>query len=216
MKKFEQELGTVKQHVMQMGALAARMVALASDALTKSDANIVAQVLAAEEELDRFQITIDSEAVRLITIYAPTARHLRFLLMVARISTELERIGDQAVNNCEYLQMFPSDPPPKAKDDLAKMTAITIEMVHGALEAFEHEDVQRAKQVVTRDDEVDALNRQTFEDLLGDRRGSQDDIKLSMSLILLARSLERIADHAVNVCEEVVFLVEGEDIRHQT
>jgi phosphate transport system protein len=215
MKKFEQELATVRARVMEMGALAELMVAWASDALLKRDRAIIAEVLAAEEELDRFQLTIDSEAIRLITIYTPTAKDLRFLLMATRIGTELERIGDQAVNNCEFVEMFLSDPPPRPLRDLSRMTEITREMVHGALEAFGQEDVRKAKHVVTLDDAVDALNRQTFEDLLTGRTDNPEIIKLSMSLILLARSLERIADHAVNVCEEVVYLVEGEDIRHQ-
>jgi len=191
------------------------MVAMSSDALIKRDHAIIAQVLAAEEKLDRFQIEIDSEAIRLITIYTPTAKNLRFLLMVVRINTELERIGDQAVNNCEYVEMFISDPPPRPLSDLQRMTEITCKMMHGALRAFEQEDVDAAQQVVKLDDEVDALNRETFEDLLSDKTDDPDYIKRCMSLILLARSLERIADHAVNVCEEVVYLVKGEDIRHK-
>ncbi len=216
MKKLEHDLVQLKARVLDMGALAEQMVAWASDALIKRDKAIVAQVLAAEDALDRFQIEIDSEAVRLITIYTPTAKDLRFLLMVARINTELERIGDQAVNNCEYVEMFLSDPPPRPLHDLSRMTAITCEMMHGALEAFGREDVQKARHVITLDDSVDALNRRTFEDLLIDRIDGPDIIKRCMSLVLLARSLERIADHAVNICEEVVFLVKGEDIRHQT
>ena len=215
MKKFEQELTDVKVRVMEMGALAERMVAWASDALVKHDRAIIAEVLAAEEKLDRFQIEIDSEAVRLITIYTPTAKDLRFLLMVARINTELERIGDHAVNNCEYVEMFLSDPPPRPLHNLSRMTEITCQMMHGALQSFDQEDVQHAKQVITLDDEVDALNRQTFKDLLTDRTDDPDLIKRCMSLSLMAGSLERIADHAVNICEEVVYLVKGEDVRHQ-
>jgi len=216
MKKFEQELADVRRRVMEMGALAEQMVAWSSDALVKRDRAIVAEVLAAEDKLDRFQIEIDSEAIRLITIYTPTAKDLRFLLMVVRINTELERIGDQAVNNCEYVEMFLSDPPQRPLDDLSRMTEITCKMMHGALRAFEMEDVQEAERVVAEDDAVDALNRQTFRDLLTDRTDDPELVKRCMSLILLARSLERIADHAVNICEEVVYLVKGEDIRHQT
>lgn len=216
MNKFEQELMDVKARVMEMGALTERMVAWASNALITRDRAVVAEVLAAEEKLDRFQVEIDSEAIRLITIYTPTAKDLRFLLMVVRINTELERIGDQAVNNCEYVEMFLSDPPPRPLNDLSRMTEITCQMVHDALEAFDQEDVQKAGQVVTLDDDVDSLDRQVFKDLLTDRTDDSELIKRCMSLILLARSLERIADHAVNICEEVVYLVKGEDVRHQT
>ena len=114
--------------------------------------------------------------------------------------------------------MFLTDPPARPLDDLARMTEIVVEMVHGALEAFEAEDVQRAKKVLELDDNVDRLNALTFRDLVAEPSPSGDPelLKRSMSLILLARSLERIADHATNICEEVVYLVKGEDIRHQT
>ena len=215
MRKFEQELDSLKKRLLEMGQVAERMVARASEALVKRDRAIVADVLAGEERLDRFQVEIDGEAVRLITVYTPTAKDLRFLLMVVRINTELERIGDQAVNNCEYVEMFLSNPPARPLHDLSRMTDIACEMVHGALAAFASEDVDMARRVVALDDQVDALNRQTFSDLLADSADDPDMVKRSMSLILLARSLERIADHAENICEEVVFLVKGEDIRHQ-
>jgi phosphate transport system protein len=215
MKKFELELDSLKNRLLEMGSVAERMVARASEALVRRDRAIVADVLADEEVLDRMQIQIDGEAVRLITVYTPTAKDLRFLLMVVRINTELERIGDQAVNNCEYVEMFLSDPPARPMHDLSRMTDIACEMVHGALAAFATEDVEMAKRVVALDDQVDALNRQTFTDLIADRTNDPELVKRSMSLILLARSIERIADHAENICEEVVFLVKGEDIRHQ-
>jgi phosphate transport system protein len=215
MKKFELELDNLKNRLLEMGQVAERMVARASEALVQRDRKIVADVLAGEERLDRFQVEIDGEAVRLITVYTPTAKDLRFLLMVVRINTEIERIGDQAVNNCEYVEMFLSNPPARPLHDLSRMTDIACEMVHGALAAFAAEDVHMARRVVALDDQVDALNRQTFTDLLAESADDPDMVKRSMSLILLARSLERIADHAENICEEVVFLVKGEDIRHQ-
>jgi phosphate transport system protein len=216
MNKLEQDLAQLKVRIIEMGTLAQHMVAWASEALITRDKAIVSRVLAGEEALDRFQIDIDSEAVRLITIYAPTAKDLRFLLMVVRINTELERIGDQAVNNCEYVDMLLSEPPPRPLDDLSRMTDITCRMMSGALDAFDREDVQKARQIMALDDEVDALNRRTFEDLLSGKIDNPEVIKRCMSLVLVARSLERVADHAVNVCEEVVYLVEAEDIRHQT
>lgn len=215
MPKLAQDFDRLRTQVIEMGALAEQMVAWASDALIKRDKSVVARVLEAEAELDRFQVWIDSEAIRLITIYAPTAKDLRFLLMVVRITTELERVGDQAVNNCEYVEMF-SEPPALPLNDIARMTEIACDMMHGALQAFAHEDIEKADQVIAMDDAVDALNRRTFEDLLGEHIDSPDLVKRCMSLVLLARSIERIADHAVNISEEVVYLVKGEDIRHQT
>jgi phosphate transport system protein len=216
MKKFEQELASLKARVMLMGTTAETMVGWASDAFRSHDRAIAAKVREAETALDHLQIEIDGEAIRLITIYTPTARDLRFLLMVVRIVTELERIGDQAVNNCEYVETVFDDPPARPTKDLTRMTELVSAMVRGALDAFLSEDPAKAKAVLTLDDDVDRLNAQTFRDLVAEpTAGDPDVLKRSMNLVLLARSLERIADHATNICEEVVYVVQGEDIRHQ-
>jgi len=216
MNRFEQELDALKRQVMEMGELAESMVAWASAALIERDRAHIQWVRDAEPRLDRFQIAIDSEAIRLITIYSPIAKDLRFLLMVARINSELERIGDQAVDNCEYVELLLSAAPPQPLLDLSSMSAITRTMVHDALQAFNDEDIERAHRVLRSDDEVDALNAQTFRDLLRDTTPDPDTVNQCMTLVLLARSLERIADHATNMSEEVIYLVKGEDIRHQT
>jgi phosphate transport system protein len=134
--------------------------------------------------------------------------------MVARIDAELERIGDQAVNNCEYVQIL-SASPPAPLSDLSKMSEITRAMVHMALEAFDQEDTEKAQAVLRSDDEVDQLYYQTFSDLIADPSDDEDRLSRSMRLILVARSLERIADHATNICEEVIYMVKSEDVRHQ-
>jgi phosphate transport system protein len=216
MKKFEQELDNLKQQVKEMGDLAEQMVEWASAAMLERDRTLIRQVLTSEPRMDRFQIDIDREAIRLITVYSPIAKDLRFLLMVVRINTELERIGDQALNNCEYVEQLLSTPPPQPLLDLSKMAELTQTMVRDAMHAFLDEDIDRAEGVLKMDDEVDALNAQTYRDLLTDEVVNSETINQAMILILLARSLERIADHATNICEEVIYLVKAEDIRHQT
>jgi len=214
MKKFEQELAHLKARVMEMGEIAEAMVASASAALIDHDMAAVESVLADETKLDRFQIEIDRDAVRLITIYSPIAKDLRFLLMMLRINTDLERIGDQAVNNCEYVQTV-STSPPRPLTDLSEMTAITRSMVHDAIQSFDQEDTAKAQAVLKTDDDVDRLYNKTFRDLLADTSNDADRLNRSMNLILVARSLERIADHATNICEEVIYMVNSEDVRHQ-
>jgi phosphate transport system protein len=215
MKKFEQELEQLKAQVGDMGAVAESMVAWSAEALLARRMELADRVLAEEPRVDRFQIDIEGEVIRLITIYSPTARDLRFLLMVARISTELERIADQAVNNCEFVRELLAQPPPAARHDLSRMSNVTRAMVHEALEAFRDEDTERAERVRKMDDEVDALNGQTVRDLLGGGAADPGSINVCMTLSLLARSIERIADHATNICEEVIYMVRGEDVRHQ-
>jgi phosphate transport system protein len=214
MKKFEQELDSLKRRVMEMGQTTEEMVAKSTAAILDRDPGAIEQVLADEAKLDRFQLEIDGEAVRLITIYTPIAKDLRFLLMVARINAELERIGDQAVNNCEYVQTM-QGAPVGPLSDISRMSDITQGMVRDALAAFDQEDVQMAESVLKNDDEVDQLYSQTFSDLLADPADDADRLSRSMNLILVARSLERIADHATNICEEVIYMVNSEDIRHK-
>jgi phosphate transport system protein len=214
MKKFEQELDSLKRRVMEMGQTTEEMVAKSTAAILDRDPGAIEQVLADEAKLDRFQLEIDGEAVRLITIYAPIAKDLRFLLMVARINAELERIGDQAVNNCEYVQTM-QGAPVGPLSDISRMSDITQGMVRDALTAFDQEDVQMAESVLKNDDEVDQLYNQTFSDLLADPADDADRLSRSMNLILVARAIERIADHATNICEEVIYMVNSEDIRHK-
>jgi phosphate transport system protein len=215
MTKLAEKLESLQRQVTEMGDAVESMVAWAAAALADRHPESIQRVTAIEPRIDRFQIEIDSEAIRLMTIYSPIARDLRFLLMVARINSELERIGDQALNNCEYIEQLPSAPRPKPVADLSRMYEVARGMVHDALEAFRHEDLDLAQQVVNTDDEVDALFAQTFRDLLIEGSAHPEIVTESMTMILLARSVERIADHATNICEEVIYVVKGEDIRHQ-
>jgi phosphate transport system protein len=213
MMYFQRGLNRLKQRVLEMGALAESMAADASRALVTGDAALVQQVRAREPMVDQFQVEIDREAVRLITIYAPVARDLRFLLMIVRINSELERIGDQAFDNCDYLELLPRPRP--QLDDLSQISGIVLGMVRDALEAFRDEDTRKARAVMEMDDRVDALDAQVFRSLLEHPAADAGSRAASLGLILVARSLERIADHATNICEEVFYLVEGTDVRHQ-
>lgn len=211
MNRLEQELAALKRRVLEMGSLAESMVTDSWSGVARSDAACLAGVVGNEPTLDRFQVEIDREAVRLIAIFTPVAHDLRFLLMIARITSELERMGDQAVDNCEYAALIGDTPP---TGDLATLADFVQRMVREAMQAFTQEDRQRAEAVMQLDAQVDTLYSRVFHDLL--EHAPDDNRTRSTALILLARSLERIADHATNVCEEVFYLVEGADIRHQS
>jgi phosphate transport system protein len=198
-----------------MGALAESMVTAASHALITAERVAIEQVRASEPTLDRCQVEIDREAIRLVTVYSPAAKDLRFLLMMLRITSELERIGDQAMDNCKYVEILPH-PALTPLRELSQMSAQTLRMVHEALRAFEQEDIDKAQAVIGLDDQVDAMNAETFRHLLEQRATDPDLVARGIGLILAAQSLERIADHATNICEEVFYLVEGEDIRHRS
>ena len=214
MTRFEHELTTLKRRVVDMGELARTMVGESWLGVVQPDPDRLAFVLANEPKLDQYQVDIDREAVRLIAIYAPVARDLRCLLMIARITSELERMGDQAVDNCEYASLVSDGAPPDG--DILTLAQWVTAMVRDALQAFKDEDPRKAQEVMSVDDRVDALYSQAFRNLLEHAPADAVGRTRSTGLILLARSLERIADHATNVCEEVFYLVEGADIRHQT
>jgi phosphate transport system protein len=213
MTYFQQELRRLKQRVLEMGALAESMVEDTSQVLDGGDGALIERVRTREPIVDRLQVEIDREAVRLITIYTPVARDLRFLLMIVRINAELERIADQAFDNCDYLALLPTPRP--QLDDLPRIAEIGLGMVRDALRAFRDEDTRAARTVMDQDDRVDALDARLFRELLARPAADASGRAAVTGLILVARSLERIADHATNICEEVFYLVEGADIRHR-
>ncbi len=213
--KFDEELHALKEKIVDMGERAQEMFQLAMRALVQRDAALLDEVLKYEEQVDQFQIDVDDTVIRLVTTYGPVALDLRFVLMVARINTELERIGDQSCNMCENVQLLLREPALKELVDLPRMADTASAMVRQALQAFKENDTDRALEVIRRDNEVDALNDQLFRELLTYMMSDSHNITRALALLLIARSLERIADHATNIAEEVVFVVKGKDIRHQ-
>jgi phosphate transport system protein len=213
MKRFEQELVELKRQVLDMAALAGSMVIDAWRGISQIEPEACAAVAAREPAVDRLQVEIDREAIRLIAVFAPVARDLRLLLMIARITTELERIGDEAVDTCEYGTLLGNRP--ASNEELHAMVALVTRMVHDAVEAFRREDAAQAQAVMRSDEHVDALYAQLLASFVQPAPPDGEAGPARTALILLARSLERIADHATNICEEVFYLVEGADIRHR-
>ena len=148
-------------------------------------------------------------------MYSPVAQDLRFLLMMARINSELERIGDQAVDNCRWLETLDPRALASSVQELTELSAMTLQMLHGSVEAFEKEDIDKAQAVIGMDDRVDAIEARLVHELA--RRSPQPmDVAASVGLVLVVRSLERMADHATNICEEICLWLKGEDIRHRS
>jgi phosphate transport system protein len=213
MKKFDRECAALKRRLIEMGQLGQSMIHRAVEALANRDTNAIKEVRAKEKVMDRLQVEIDDEAIRLITIYTPVAGDLRFLLMASRSCSELERIGDLARNMGKYVKLLVSQPELKPPDALLEMADLVRSMVRDALDAFDRRDAKMATETIKLDEQVDDLDDAIFRELVGNFGG---DVSLTstVALILLSRTLERIADHATNICEEVVYLVEAKDIRH--
>jgi phosphate transport system protein len=220
MKKFEHDLDELRQRVLTMGNLTEAMVGQAIDAIfDPHNQELFDQVLREEERLDEMQVEIDEEAVRMMTIYSPVASDLRFLMSVTRINTELERIGDNATNMCEAVQLMvsKSDIPPLP--EMRKMATVVREMVADSIDAFVRHDARKAQNTIAHDDMVDALNDRIIAELLDDQTIEQalsehHNISGALAQLLIARALERIGDQATNISEEVIYWVKGLDIRH--
>jgi phosphate transport system protein len=210
-KRFDEDLYKLKQDVLAMGAVAEGMIRKTMGVLVDRNPALVQEVLAAEDKVDAFQRSIDNETVRLIGVYTPVARDLRFLLMITRINAELERCADHAVSICHSYQKLNllEEPPLKPLVDLPRMAGITEQMLHRALEAFLKGSEGDAEVVIQTDDQVDRLNDQIFRELVTYMLGDPRSISRSLGLILTAQAFERIADHAVNIAEDVVYIVRG-------
>jgi phosphate transport system protein len=215
-KRFDESLANLKNEVLAMGSLAEGMIRKSIAALVDRNPALLQEVMQDEQRMDRFQLDIDNETVRLIGVYTPVAGDLRVLLMIARINAEIERIGDHAVNIChsyENLKLL-EEPPLKPLVDLPRMAGIAEQMLHRALEAFLKGSEGDAEVVIGTDDQVDRLNDQIFRELVTYMLSDPRSISRALGLILTARAFERVADHAVNIAEDVVYIVRGEDIRH--
>ena len=215
MKKFDDELEKLRLHVLEMGELAQSMVDAAVHVLESGDTSGSKEIYENEQRMDRKQLEVDREAIRLLTVYGPVATDLRFILSVTHITSELERVGDQAENMCEYLELIADRSDIPLISTARKMSVLVADMLRDAMAAFADRNLERAMVVIRGDNRVDALNDQVLQEMLsGDSNGGVRSISASLAVILIARALERMADQATNICEEVVYLVEGEDIRH--
>jgi phosphate transport system protein len=211
---FEDELKTLKQRLLNMGALVEERVHRAVMALMERRPELAEEVVAGDREINDLQIEIDDRALKLLALQAPMATDLRLITSAMKINADLERIGDQAVNIGENALKLLRYPPIKPLIDIPRMAEAAQAMTRDALDSFVKKDALMARGVLKRDDEVDALKDAVFRVLLTYMMADPATIERALGLILVSRNLERIADHATNVAEDVIFLVEGKDVRH--
>jgi phosphate transport system protein len=212
---FQEELDQLKARLLEMGGLAEERVRSSVKALVDRDPALVARVLDGDGAINGFHIEIDSRCVRLLALHQPMAVDLRAILSAVKINTDLERVGDLAVNIAEAALRYLGHPPVKELIDIPRMADIAQGMLRDALDAFVRRDTALAQQVLDADDTLDALKTQVFRELLTYMLQDPHTIEPSLDLILVSRHLERIGDHATNVAEDVIFMVSARDVRHQ-
>jgi phosphate transport system protein len=211
---FEAELQALRNQLLTMGGLVEERVHRAVHALIHRREEEARRVIATDQEINDLQIDIDNRSLKLLATQTPLASDLRLITSAMKINADLERVGDQAVNIAESALVLLPQPPLKPLIDIPRMAAIAEKMIRDALDAFVKKDPELARDVLRRDDEVDELKDQVFRELLTYMMADPGTIQRAMSLVLISRNLERIADHATNIAEDVIFIAEAKDVRH--
>ena len=210
---FEMGLDALRQKILLMASRAETAVNQSVQALVQRDHDLAVRVRLDDEIIDRFEIEIDEMAIVLLT-KAPLASNLRLITVAMKVSQNLERIGDEATKIAKRARDLAQEPPVKLNLDVNHMASLALAMVKGALDAFVQRDSAAARAIIPRDKEVDALNKQLHQLLAQHMMANPDTIARCLHWIVATKSLERIADHAKNIAEEVVYLCEAQDIRH--
>ncbi len=213
-RHFHEELETLKQTLLAMGGLVEDQIRRVLRALVERDSDLAQEVIERDREVNSYDVEVDEKCVELLALHQPTAGDLRFITTAMKIVTDLERIGDQAVNIGQRVLELNREPQLKPYIDLPRMAEQAQRMVKESLDAFVARDTELARQVCGEDDAVDALKEQVFRELLTFMMEDPKTIPRAIRLILISRFLERVADHATNIAEMVIFMVESKMVRH--
>lgn len=213
-RHLDQDIDFIRQLVLRMGGLVESMITSSMKALVDRNEARANEVIQTDKEVDLLEKEIDEHCLAVLARYQPTAVDLRFIAAVMKLVNDLERMGDSAVNIAQAAQVVNEEPPLKPYIDLPRMAANVQKMVRDSLDCFVQRNTRVAMDICRRDDEVDALYKQLFRELLTFMIEDPKTVTRSLHLLLIARNLERIADHATNIAEDVIYYVEGRDIRH--
>jgi phosphate transport system protein len=213
-RHFEERVKDLNDQLLLMSGRVEAIIRKAVESLQRRDGALAEEVFRDDRVIDRMEMDIEERCIELLALQQPLARDLRLITSALKISNDLERVGDHAVNIAGCAKTLLTLEPMRPVADLPELAEKAIGMLRESLDAFVRRDADAARALVRRDDEVDALNRRLFADLLGRMVGDPAAIQASMALVLVGRNLERIGDLATNVAEEVVFIAEARVIKH--
>ncbi|MGE0680673.1 MAG: phosphate signaling complex protein PhoU [Candidatus Binatia bacterium] len=213
-KQYEEDLQKLRAQVLEMGGLVEKQISDAMTSLVDRNSALAREVIGRDHTVNYLDVAIDEASTKLLALHQPAARDLRFITTSMRISTDLERIGDIAQNICERTIELNQEPPLKPYVDLPKMAEWARAMLQDSLDAFVREDTELALQVCQRDDFIDNLTAQLFNEMLSHMTQDPQSVTRAVRILFLAKYLERIADHATNIGEMVIYMVKGKSIRH--
>jgi phosphate transport system protein len=213
-RTFEIALEQLRSAILEMGGLVEDQIVKAVRALIERDEELARETIERDHTVNRYDVEIDDLSLKLLALHQPAARDLRLITTALKITTDLERIGDLAGHIAERALELAKEPPVKPYVDLPRMSEISRDMVHRSLDAFVREDADLALGVLPSDDAIDDLHEQMFRELLSFMMEDPRLVSRAMRLLFVSKYLERIADHATNIAEMVIFMVKGESIRH--
>ena len=213
-RHFDEELKTLKQKLLHMADTAQEMIGLSVKSLAERKKEYADQVFHLEESVNHMEIEIEDAVLKLLALRQPAAGDLRLLTAILKINNDLERVADQAVNISESAIDLLKSPPLKPLIDIPHMAHLAQKMIKNSLDAFVNQDPKLAQEVCQDDDEVDRINDQVLREFLTLMMEDPKSITRAVDLILISRNIERIADHATNISEDVIFIVEGKNIKH--
>ena len=213
-KHLHRELDKIKKRILSLGALVEERVHLTAEAIHSRDAGIAQKIIDSDWEIDEMEVEVEEECLKVLALYQPVAVDLRFLIATIKINNDLERIGDEAVNISERVLTMSKRPDPGFVFDYTPMVEKCQSMLKKSLDALVNLDEDLAFKVITLDDSVDAIQKEAYDHIKVAIKEKPDRVGYLVNLLLVSRHLERLADHCTNIAEEVIYLVEGEIIRH--
>jgi phosphate transport system protein len=213
-RHFEEELTRLKEKILKMGALVEAQISASIKALVERDTALARQTIQNDHQVNAMDVEIDEECIRLLALYQPAARDLRFITTAMKITTDLERMSDLSEDICERAIELAEEPLLKPYIDIPRMAEATQKMVRETLDAFVNKDAELARKVCSEDQFIDDLTHQIFRELLSFMVEDRTTITRAIRISFVAKYIERIGDHATNIAEMVVYLVEGKIIRH--
>lgn len=214
LRHFDVELDELKQQLLQMGGLCEKMIQTSIKALLERDLGHSDDIMKYENQVNHLHVDIDDRCMKLFAAQAPLASDLRSIIAALKINNDLERIGDQACNISQNTLDLLKAPKQKLPEDMTRMATLASEMVREALDSFVKKDMRLAESVLTKEVLVDALKGQIFDEQLQEMSLNASTVRRGLDVILIARNLEKVGDHATNIAEDVIFMVKGKDIRH--
>lgn len=211
-KHFRQQLDQLYRDVLRMGVVVEEALQKAVTAMETRDQNLARSVIDGDLEIDRFQLALEEDGAQLLATEQPVATNLREILVIIKIASDLERIGDHARHLAKLVFEDPSDLVNRVLPSMRKMTTVGIGMVHESLRAFVDQDAEKAKEVAARDDQIDAMHRELYREIVGAMQEHPDWVEIGTNLVFVNRFLERLGDHVTNMCEWIVYAKTGEHV----